>query len=184
VVDPAPVVGCLPASGSTIPLGPTTVTCTATDAAGNQASASFIATVTYVSPISWTATWGEPVASSGDTFTTNFRRTIPIKVDMFANGVEQTGGRASLVVTRCSGGTAFVAPLTWDGARWIGHLDTSRLGGPGCYLATATLDGHDAGSFRIDLRGASSTAKPNQFHGHDGDVTSRTGDGHRRIRHR
>jgi len=40
-VDPAPVVACTPASGATFPLGDTTVACTATDASGNVASASF-----------------------------------------------------------------------------------------------------------------------------------------------
>jgi hypothetical protein len=40
-VDLAPVVTCIPQSGSTFPIGTTTVTCTATDAAGNSASASF-----------------------------------------------------------------------------------------------------------------------------------------------
>ncbi|MDP3063990.1 MAG: HYR domain-containing protein [Chloroflexota bacterium] len=39
---------CVPASGSTFPLGTTTVTCTASDAAGNTGSATF--TVTVVSP--------------------------------------------------------------------------------------------------------------------------------------
>jgi Ca2+-binding RTX toxin-like protein len=37
-VDPNPVVGCSPLSGSTFPLGNSTVTCTATDAAGNLAA--------------------------------------------------------------------------------------------------------------------------------------------------
>ena len=45
-----------------------------------------------------------------------------------------------------------------DGGRWVGHLDTSMLGGPGCFMSTASLDGNVAGSFRIDLRGA--TAAP------------------------
>lgn len=40
-VDPIAVVECAPASGSTFPIGVTTVTCTATDAAANSASASF-----------------------------------------------------------------------------------------------------------------------------------------------
>jgi hypothetical protein len=39
--DPPPHLGCSPASGSTFPIGTTTVTCTATDAAGNSASAQF-----------------------------------------------------------------------------------------------------------------------------------------------
>jgi hypothetical protein len=44
-VDPAPALSCTPPSGSTFPVGTTSVTCTATDAAGNQATASFDVTV-------------------------------------------------------------------------------------------------------------------------------------------
>jgi uncharacterized delta-60 repeat protein len=40
-MDPNPVVICTPPSGSTFPIGTTTVTCTATDAAGNTSSGSF-----------------------------------------------------------------------------------------------------------------------------------------------
>lgn len=43
--DPNPTVVCTPASGSTFPVGSTTVTCTATDASGNQASRSFTISV-------------------------------------------------------------------------------------------------------------------------------------------
>jgi VCBS repeat protein/HYR domain-containing protein len=39
--DAAPTLNCLPASGSTFPIGLTTVNCTATDASGNSSSASF-----------------------------------------------------------------------------------------------------------------------------------------------
>jgi probable HAF family extracellular repeat protein len=44
-VDPHPVVNCVPASGSTFAAGTTAVTCTATDASGNSATASFSVTV-------------------------------------------------------------------------------------------------------------------------------------------
>lgn len=45
-VDPSPVVSCTPPSGETFPIGTTTVTCAATDAAGNTAApASFQITV-------------------------------------------------------------------------------------------------------------------------------------------
>jgi len=44
-VDPAPTVNCTLASGGNFPVGTTEVTCTATDAAGNSASASFDVTV-------------------------------------------------------------------------------------------------------------------------------------------
>ena len=43
--DPSPKITCTPASGSTFPLGTTEVTCTATDAAGNDVSKSFSVTV-------------------------------------------------------------------------------------------------------------------------------------------
>jgi subtilisin-like proprotein convertase family protein len=44
-LDPAPVVTCNPASGTTFPLGITKVTCTATDDAGNSAEVVFAVTV-------------------------------------------------------------------------------------------------------------------------------------------
>ena len=46
VVDPSLVVSCSPSSGSTFSIGTTTVTCTATDSAGNTVTASFEVTVT------------------------------------------------------------------------------------------------------------------------------------------
>jgi hypothetical protein len=44
-VDPAPVVICVPPSGSTFPIATTTVNCSATDDAGNVANGSFTITV-------------------------------------------------------------------------------------------------------------------------------------------
>lgn len=44
-VDPNPVVNCAPPSGSTFPVGTIAVTCNATDASGNSATASFSVTV-------------------------------------------------------------------------------------------------------------------------------------------
>src|SRR6185295_12101575 len=46
VLDGAMATTCTPASGATFPFGPTTVSCTATDAHGNHGSASFTVTVT------------------------------------------------------------------------------------------------------------------------------------------
>jgi hypothetical protein len=43
--DPAPVVACVPPSGSTFPLGATLVTCTATDCSGNQSTCQFTVTL-------------------------------------------------------------------------------------------------------------------------------------------
>ena len=47
-VDASPTVGCSPTSGSTFSIGQTTVNCTATDAAGNQGSASFKVTLSLL----------------------------------------------------------------------------------------------------------------------------------------
>jgi hypothetical protein len=45
--DPAPTVVCVPPSGSVFPRGATLVTCTATDASGNEATCAFPVTVGY-----------------------------------------------------------------------------------------------------------------------------------------
>jgi hypothetical protein len=47
-LDPTPSVSCTPASGSTFPIGVTTVGCTASDDAGNVSTASFVVTVNDV----------------------------------------------------------------------------------------------------------------------------------------
>jgi hypothetical protein len=159
-VDPHPTVSCSPASGL-FPVGTTGVTCTARDASGNEGSMSFLVTVHYVPPVTWTATWGEPVATNGSTFVANTGRTVPVKVRMFANGVEETSGAASLSVATCAGAPAGSLSMTYAGGRWTASVDTGTLGGPGCYVATASLDGNTAGSFRIDLRGADATPASN-----------------------
>ena len=48
--DPAPSLSCSPASGSTFPLGDTTVSCTAADASGNAATATFAVRVRDTTP--------------------------------------------------------------------------------------------------------------------------------------
>lgn len=158
LADASPSVECAPATGSHIKVGTTDVTCTARDATGNHVSGTFSVNVTYVPPVAWSAVWGEPVASGGATFLANAGRTIPVKVEMFANGVEQTHGEAKLGLASCGGTVLGSIDLTWDAGRWNGKLDTSMLGGPGCYVATASLDGSAAGSFRIELRGVDTAA--------------------------
>jgi HYR domain len=159
-VDPSPVVVCRPASGSWIPVGTTKVTCTATDFSGNQSSMSFTATVRLASSVTWTAVWGEPIGLVDGAFVVNGSRSIPVKVELFANGVERTSGHGTLSVVGCDGGAAVEVALSWDGGRWTGKLDTSWLAGAGCYRVTASLDGNAAGSFRLDLRGADPVSTP------------------------
>ncbi len=48
--DPNPEVTCVPASGSTLPLGETLITCTAVDSAGNSAECTFTVTVEEATP--------------------------------------------------------------------------------------------------------------------------------------
>jgi hypothetical protein len=153
VVDPAPAVDCSPASGATFPVGTTTVTCTASDASGNSASASFTVDVEFVAPHVANAIWLEPVGEGQDAFEANHSRTIPVKVRLFVDGVERSSGLALLTLTPCGGGTtALVLPLEWGGGRWNAALDTSTLPGD-CYIVAASIDGVVAGSFRLELHG-------------------------------
>jgi hypothetical protein len=156
-VDAAPTVGCSPAAGAVVPVGTTTVTCTATDDSGNTASTSFDVTVSFVPTHVTTATWGEPVGPAGS-FTANRGRTLPVKVTLSVDGVVQTEGSAVLEITPCSGGSASTVPLTFGGGRWNAALDTSSYAGP-CHIVTAVLDGSAAGSFRLDLTGAEAAKK-------------------------
>ncbi len=154
VVDDAPTVGCLPANGFHADPGTTTtVTCTATDDSGNPAEASFDVTVEYVAPHAAGATWGEPIAGSGTIFSANRGRNVPVKVTLSVDGVVRTSGNAVLVVTPCDGGSAVTLPLTFGGGRWNVGLDTAALVGS-CHTVTARIDGLDAGSFQLHLRGA------------------------------
>lgn len=170
VVDPDPRVACAPASGSWIPVGTTTVRCTATDAAGNRATRSFDVVVTFVEPVAWSVDWGEPiarpgsraVASSGASFIGQAGRTIPVKLGILADGVAQTTGAALLEVRSCAGtGPTVDVVLEWDGRRWAALFDTSLLAGPGCYVVGARFDGRLVGSFDLQLKAApATTASP------------------------
>jgi hypothetical protein len=157
-VDPHPTTSCGPIdSGGFFPVGTTTITCTSRDASGNEGSTSFKVTVKYVPPVTWSAIWGEPVASTGATFVANSGRTVPVKVRIFANDTERTSGEAALRIATCSGAPAATIAMAYSGGRWNASVSTGTLGGPGCYIATASLGGNDAGSFRLDLRGTDVT---------------------------
>jgi hypothetical protein len=156
LVDSHPAVGCLPASGSHFDVGSTPVTCTATDESGNSTSESFNLTVIYVTPHTASAIWGEPVAGNGTTFVANRGRNIPIKVELFLDGVAVTSGSPELIVSPCATGSGVRLALIQGNGRWNVGLDTSVLDGS-CYTITATIDGLEAGSFHLDLRGADPT---------------------------
>ena len=153
VVDPAPTVGCTPAVGSAIPPGTTTVTCTATDASGNNTAVGFDVVVTYIDPRVAAATWGEPIGADGGTFVANRGRTLPIKVTLAIDGVVQVKGDARIDIEPCGGGTSLVLPLSFSGGRWNVALDTSDLTGS-CHVVSAVVDDLEAGSFGLVLRGS------------------------------
>jgi hypothetical protein len=75
IADPVPSVACVPPSGSTFPLGTTTVTCTATDGSGNQSEGSFIITVQDTTPPVVTAPPDVSVAATGPMTVVNLEMT-------------------------------------------------------------------------------------------------------------
>ncbi len=158
IVDAAPTVGCLPAAGTAIPVGTTTVTCTATDDSGNSTTGTFDVSVDYVGGPSAAATWLEPVGSGSDSFDANRGRTVPVKVILSVNGKVRTTGPAALHVTPCSGGDPVVLALTYGGGRWNASLDTSDLAGS-CHRVTARIAGLVAGTVTLQLHGAETAAK-------------------------
>jgi len=154
VVDDAPRVTCTPAAGDVAPVGDSTVTCTATDGSGNGRSATFPVHVTLLG-----ARWESPVGGEPAALVANQGRTVPVKVRLFRDGVEVTTGRALLAVLPDGGAgttSALTVPLEWrpDTPRWTAQLDTSALAA-GTYRAVSLLDGHEAGAFRLDIRGGS-----------------------------
>jgi hypothetical protein len=186
VVDAAPAVSCAPASGSTFPVGTTTVSCTATDASDNASSDTFEVTVERVAPgpePSAAATWLEPVAGSGGTFVANRGRTIPVKVRLFVDGRERRTGDAGLTLTPCGGGTSRYVDLVWGGGRWNHALDTSRLAGS-CYEVRATIGDLVAGAFTLEVRGGEAAKETRRSQPSKPKLDPPRGHGHGHAKHR
>ena len=158
VVDPAPAVSCDPASGSLIPVGAMTVTCSTADASGNPAQATFQVEVDYVPPHVGSVTWWEPVGAGTEAFLVNGVRTLPVKATLAVDGEIRTQGDAALAITPCGGGTALVLPMTFGGGRWNAAIETASLAGA-CHTVAASIDGLAAGSFRLELRTAEPAAR-------------------------
>ena len=103
-----PQVSCSKSSGDTFALGETTVTCSATDAAGNEATGSFKVDVAY--------SWGgvlQPV-NGGTTLndysddTSSFRQgsTVPVKFGLSGESAGITDASAKLIVAKVSDNVA------------------------------------------------------------------------------
>ena len=99
--DGSPVT-CVPPSGSTFPLGATTVTCTATDAAGNTATTKFVVTVSDTIAPTITATAAPAGWTNGDVVVTfacsdsgSGIASCPAPVTATAEGVYEVSGTAT-----------------------------------------------------------------------------------------
>jgi hypothetical protein len=127
LVDGTRPVSCLPASGSTFPLGDTTVTCTSADSRGNTASDGFKVTVQDTTPpgISLTSTPNNPTNQTTASFTfssTDLTATFQCKLDSAvyspcssptATGVLNEGSHTFLVKAVDPSGNASPASYTW-----------------------------------------------------------------------
>lgn len=70
---------------------------------------------------------GEPL--SVGSFVGNTGRTIPVKVELFADGVERTRGDVRLAVAMCAGVSVLTTRLGWEGGRWRPHSTPGGLAG-------------------------------------------------------
>ncbi|WP_028065678.1 HYR domain-containing protein [Solirubrobacter soli] len=160
-IDPAPVVSCAPASGSSLPLGTTTVTCTATDASGNSATKSFDAIVfpgtapstqPSVNPSSGTPT-PAPAAKAINAVLA-FRFTISKKTTRLVQLKVKNLPKGATVTVTCKGGSC---PKKLRGS---GSVLTSK--GSSLSLSTlvhANLKGGTTINIAISASGALTTIK-------------------------
>ena len=150
--DPAPSVSCLPAPGAVAPVGSSSVTCTATDATGNVATAEFPVLVHLA-----TVDWEEPVGAQAG-IVVHGSRTIPVKVGAWLDGQPITSGTPELVVSTCSAGPGggaegWVTPVyQTDAGRWMGHLSTAGLVA-GCHRVDLMAGGVSLGWFALTIDG-------------------------------
>jgi len=102
-VDGSVSVACAPASGSTFPIGSTTVACTAADAAGNVASASFVVTVN-VAPVAASSRYrlnaNEPLAGT--------LQASDVNGDTLIYAVVTNGSKGTFVVDARTGAFTYV----------------------------------------------------------------------------
>jgi hypothetical protein len=95
MVDPAPLVVCAPPSGSTFALGDTTVACTATDASGNHASASFDVVVHDTTPPVLSGVSGPITTAATSAAGAIVSFTLPTALDLVDGPVAGTCDRTS-----------------------------------------------------------------------------------------
>jgi hypothetical protein len=126
-IDPNPQLDCVPASGSTFPIGTTTVVCSATDAAGNTATAGF--QVTVIESLSLTVALGgfgsvdvhSGVATVGGSVSCN----RALRVSVFGELIQPIANHAELRGTYftevdCQGSGKWTASVSPQNGRFKG----------------------------------------------------------------
>ncbi|MEZ5291990.1 MAG: HYR domain-containing protein [Vicinamibacterales bacterium] len=167
VSGPVPVT-CVPASGSLFAYGPTSVTCTASDAFGNTGSASF--RVTVVDPATAGLVAGATVQDPGRDATRVIFTAVRTSAHgtgaaVLAQGRGTTGAPMLFAATRIDAVGFFDDPASSPGARPASGVDTVRVAGagvvngrPGYTFELAAADrgepGRGADEVRIVVRDA------------------------------
>ncbi len=123
--DDAATVSCAPISGSTFPLGLTTVACTATDTHGNAANASFTVNVTDTTPPAVTITALSPVEATGPTGAV---------VTFTATATDAVSGSLTPICVPASGTTFAVGSTT------VTCTATDSAGNQGTATATVVVE--------------------------------------------
>lgn len=118
---------CTPASGSAFPIGTTTVTCTATDLAGNTSSTQFDVSVAAAPRTPETLTISGPTtATEGDTAT--------FTVEAFNSQGESLGAPTGITLS------SDVPSDAASGDEVVFGFDPAAIGGSSTHTITATLD--------------------------------------------
>jgi hypothetical protein len=119
-VDPHPAVSCSPASGAAFPIGGALVTCTATDASGNQATDRFAVAVVEL-PVQLDINPGSPpfpIKLNGPPAISVIVRTTPSFDAATIKSATATLGDGRAPV-RCRGSEAWCSPRSWTRrSRW------------------------------------------------------------------
>lgn len=145
LADPDPLVACSVASGAVVPLGTTTVTCTATDASGNTAQRSFTVTV----QVAWSGL-AAPISVDGRAAFKS-GSTIPVKFSLTGASAGATGAPATLSVAKvgAAGGEESLTVLSTSAADSGNQFRVSS----GQYVYNLSTKGWGEGVYvlRVDL---------------------------------
>jgi sugar lactone lactonase YvrE len=116
-VDGAVTPSCVPASGSTFPLGTTTVTCTATDSHSNRSQASFTVTVQDTTP---------PVITVPSNITAAATSASGAAVTYTVTAVDPVDGTVSVTCIPASGSTFALGTTTVNCSAMDSHSNQSH----------------------------------------------------------